>query len=84
MQPISKLRWHCRRGMRELDILFLHYLEQHYQNASEDEQLAFEALIDTSDPIITDYIFNRQNPPSTSINKVVAEMQHYLQRLSSD
>lgn len=78
MQDISKLRWHCRRGMRELDILFLHYLDNHYQNAAADEQLAFEALINTADPIITDYIFNRQNPPTVGITQVIEVMQRYL------
>lgn len=82
MQPISKLRWHCRRGMRELDILFLHYLDEHYAKASGDEQLAFETLIDTADPIITDYIFNRQTPPTTEITQVIMVMQGYLDRLS--
>lgn len=82
MQSVSKLRWHCRRGMRELDILFLHYLDEHYQAADADEQLGFETLIETPDPIITDYVFNRTQPPSEGIAKVVVIMQGYLDRSS--
>lgn len=78
MQSISKLRWHCRRGMRELDILFLHYLDDHYQSADAPQQLAFEALIETADPIITDYIFNRKAPPTDAMTQVVSVMQDYL------
>ena len=29
-EHIGKLRWRCRRGMKELDLLTLGYLERHY------------------------------------------------------
>lgn len=46
----SKLKWRCRRGMRELDEAMLAYLTQHYPVASRDEQARFEQLIDMQDP----------------------------------
>ncbi len=64
--------------MRELDILFTHYLDKHYQQADSAEQLAFEALIETADPIITDYLFNRKAPPSADMAAVIEVMQSYL------
>lgn len=44
-----KLKWRCRRGMKELDVLLLQYLEQHYDKASKQEQQAFENLLKLSD-----------------------------------
>lgn len=46
----SKLRWRCRRGMRELDEAMLAYLENHYVEASDAERADFEALQDMQDP----------------------------------
>jgi len=45
----SRLRWRCRRGMRELDVLLVRYLDRRYAGATRAEQLAFEALLDLPD-----------------------------------
>lgn len=47
---LSKLRWRCRRGMRELDEAMLAYLDNHYLHASEDERADFIALQEMQDP----------------------------------
>ena len=49
---MSRLRWRCRRGMRELDMLLLGYIENHYVNAVPAEQKAFRHLLTTPDPDI--------------------------------
>lgn len=46
----AKLRWRCRRGMRELDEAMLAYLENHYATACETEQQDFQTLLDWQDP----------------------------------
>ena len=46
----SKLRWRCRRGMRELDEAMLAYLDHHYDDAMDGEREAFEALLEMQDP----------------------------------
>ncbi|MCP4983899.1 MAG: succinate dehydrogenase assembly factor 2, partial [Gammaproteobacteria bacterium] len=33
MTEISRLRWLCRRGMKELDLVMTGYLENYYNNA---------------------------------------------------
>lgn len=47
---LSKLRWRCRRGMRELDEAMLAYLDNHYEHASEAERANFVALQEMQDP----------------------------------
>ncbi|MPV86871.1 FAD assembly factor SdhE [Ostreibacterium oceani] len=68
MQPIKKLHWQCRRGMKELDILFEYYLYNHYETATDAEQTAFETLINCQDPIILDYLFGRSQPNTATIS----------------
>lgn len=46
---LGRLRWRCRRGMKELDELLLAYLP-HYPNAPAGERVAFEALLELPDP----------------------------------
>ena len=47
---MAMLRWRCRRGMRELDVAMLTYLEQVYPGASTASQQAFERLLPLPDP----------------------------------
>ena len=47
---MAKLRWRCRRGMRELDEAMRAYLDNHYDSASADERTLFENLQDMQDP----------------------------------
>ncbi|MFK7860624.1 MAG: succinate dehydrogenase assembly factor 2 [Granulosicoccus sp.] len=47
---LSKLRWRCRRGMRELDEAMLIYLNNHFEEASEAERADFVALQEMQDP----------------------------------
>ncbi|MEE9326319.1 MAG: succinate dehydrogenase assembly factor 2 [Cocleimonas sp.] len=48
----SKLRWYCRRGMRELDVLLNDYLENHYLNSSSEKQITFKELLLLEDPVL--------------------------------
>lgn len=47
---IARLRWRCRRGMRELDAAMRAYLDHHYVEASAEEQALFEELQEMQDP----------------------------------
>ena len=51
-EELSRLRWRCRRGMRELDVLLMAYLENRYATAPETEQAAFRELLSLQDPDI--------------------------------
>jgi antitoxin CptB len=59
----GRLRWRCRRGMKELDILLTRYLDECYGTASTDEQRAFQHLLETQDPVIYAYCLGQERPP---------------------
>ena len=56
------LRWRCRRGMRELDVLLERYLEERYPCAPSIEQQAFEALLELPDPELHAYLCGARCP----------------------
>lgn len=49
MHGQRELRWRCRRGMRELDLLLTAYLERVYESASAVDQARFAALLERRD-----------------------------------
>ena len=76
MSEQAKLRWKCRRGMKELDLLLEGYLDSRYAGASREEQGAFQALLDMQDPELFDYVIGRQQPATEEQRRVV----HALRR----
>ena len=53
---LGRLRWMCRRGMRELDVLLERWLERYGSSASAEELALFEALLQWQDPELVSYL----------------------------
>lgn len=71
MSEQSRLRWQCRRGMRELDDLLLRYLDESYENDNEADKAAFRAVLELADPELNGYLLQRQTPSSEPIARVI-------------
>jgi antitoxin CptB len=54
MDELSKLRWQCRRGTRELDLLLEHYLNTRYPLAEEQEKARFVEMLNLDDSELLD------------------------------
>ena len=75
LEEMSRLRWRCRRGMRELDVLLLRYLEEEYPRASPQERDAFAGILELQDPEIFGYLVGRDSPAEASLRHVVARIR---------
>lgn len=60
----DRLRWRCRRGMKELDVLLARYVEERYDLAPSAERDAFEALLEDQDPQIYAYCLGQAPIPA--------------------
>ena len=74
-QEFARLRWQCRRGMRELDQLLCRYLERRYPEAGDAEKAAFAEFLSLPDPELVGYLLQKQIPESPEHARVV---QHIL------
>jgi antitoxin CptB len=70
-QEIGRLRWRCRRGMRELDVLLTRYVEEHYARASREHQEAFRMLLESPDPLIHAYCLGHEAPPTRVLASLI-------------
>jgi len=71
----AELKWQCRRGMRELDILLNNYFENDYLQASEDQKQAFRELLALPDPDLIGYLLGGQSPPEAALTDVVKQIR---------
>ena len=67
MMPTQKqrLRWQCRRGLVELDVLFQHYLEHQFMVAAVPEQAQFVQLLQQQDDQLQAWLLESVEPDPT-------------------
>jgi len=56
----NQLRWRCRRGMQELDILLLNFLDHRFDDTSIEQQQAFISLLEQQDDVLWDWLSGQQ------------------------
>jgi len=57
---MSRLRWRCRRGLLELDIVLGRFIEQYYAELDETQRLAFNVLLDMPDTELWDMVAGKR------------------------
>lgn len=58
----KRLWWHSRRGMLELDVLLLPFLEEVYSTLSEEDQAKYRRLLDVEDPELFQWFMQKGRP----------------------
>ncbi|OGS82803.1 MAG: hypothetical protein A2061_10975 [Gallionellales bacterium GWA2_59_43] len=58
-RSLQRMRWRCRRGLLELDIVLGRFVERHYATLDESERNAFDVLLDMPDNPLWDMIAER-------------------------
>ena len=71
MSSRSKLRWLCRRGSLELDLVLSRYLERGYDAAPAAEREIFEKLLDFPDPALHRYFIAQDDPDDPQLLNLV-------------
>ena len=67
----NRLRWACRRGMLELDLILEPFVEQFYETLEEADQLRFEVLLESEDQSLSMWLMKRQSPDSPDMQRIV-------------
>lgn len=74
----ARLKWACRRGMLELDVLFTPFVETGFADLNEEKKRVFERLLTCDDPDLYAWFMGHQ----ACDDKELAEMvQHILSRV---
>ena len=68
---INRLRWHCRRGMLELDVLLIPFLQDRFRDLELADQQRFEKLIECEDQDIFSWVMRNAEPEDGDIKRIV-------------
>jgi len=71
----SELKWRCRRGMLELDILLNGYLDKNYNTMSKQQGDIFSEVLDYPDQVLFDLLLGNMQSSDARVNRLVSEIQ---------
>ena len=69
---ITEVRWKCRKGIREVDILFSKYMEEVYRDLTPEQQKIFIEFIQQDTYEILDILVNDKSFDTKFTNLVDA------------
>ncbi|MEX1080387.1 MAG: succinate dehydrogenase assembly factor 2 [Halofilum sp. (in: g-proteobacteria)] len=76
MSEYTRMRWLCRRGMKELDELLTRFVERDFEHAPAPVQAAFAALLEYSDPELYALLCGRAAPCDPEQADVIVRIRH--------
>jgi len=90
---LNKIRWQCRRGMLELDMILISFFDNCYESLTIEEQGAFIRLLEYPDPTLYAWLMGRkgissgiQDDTPEDISEDIPEdllVQHIIKRIKS-
>ena len=71
MSEADRIRWQCRRGLLELDLVLAKFLDRHLDNLSSGSLTAFKRLLDYPDHDLWDLVNGKMTPPDAELALVI-------------
>lgn len=72
---LKRLRWRCRRGMRELDQLLTRYLDHAWPEDSGAQRGVFLELLDCEDDRLWHWFMGHEEPADAQLAALVARIR---------
>ncbi len=74
-EDLRRLRWRCRRGLLELDLILLRFVDECYPGLTEAEQSGFQELLSLPDATLLDYLAGRDKPADKALREIVRKIR---------
>lgn len=67
----KRIYWHSRRGMLELDLILMPFVEQHLRRLPEDDQQRYVALLEQEDTDMFRWFLRAEKPEDQELARIV-------------
>ncbi|MBD1389992.1 succinate dehydrogenase assembly factor 2 [Neiella sp. HB171785] len=78
---LARLRWGCRRGMLELDVILEPFFDNQFTSLSEQQQQIFERLLGCDDPELFAWIMGHEDCKDAELAAMVKTIVDYNRSL---
>lgn len=74
----SRLRWRCRRGMLELDLILRDFLDRGYNHLNMQQKNLLDQMLDYPDQLLFDLFLGHMNSSDKEISQLVTYIRHSI------
>jgi len=75
VSELARMRWKCRRGMLELDLLLRDFLDRGYQDLDETGQQLLDRILDYPDAVLLEWLMGRIRPTDKDVAQLVDKIR---------
>ncbi|MBA4501363.1 FAD assembly factor SdhE [Marinobacterium marinum] len=68
---VRRLTWQCRRGMLELDVLLVPFMQEAFSGLEPEDQNRFVKLLDSEDQDLFMWFMQRSVPEDPDMRRIV-------------
>ena len=72
---LSRLRWRCRRGVLENDLILARFMDARGSTISDDEVVGLDRLLRLSDNELWDLLAGRAEPDDAALRPLLAALR---------
>jgi antitoxin CptB len=72
---LNRLRWRCRRGLLENDLILARFLDVRGEALTEGEIALLDRLLDLSDAELWDLLSGRQEPEDAAVKLLLEALR---------
>ncbi len=72
---LNRLRWRCRRGMLENDLILARFLDARGVAITGDQMAALDRLLDLADNELWDLLSGRAEPHDAALRPLLTELR---------
>ena len=77
MHQLARLRWQCRRGTKELDLLLQRYLDSGYLLADDEEKALFVKLLVLEDDELVEVLMGEVDVETGEMKVLVEKIRAF-------
>ncbi len=79
-QDFNRIYWASRRGMLELDLVLMPFVEKRLRELSDAQQQQYINLLESEDTELFAWFLQRQRPTDPALTGIVDEILAFAQR----
>ncbi|CAA0083045.1 FAD assembly factor SdhE [BD1-7 clade bacterium] len=73
----SRVYWHSRRGMLEVDLALMPYAKEVYPSMSDEDKAIYRRLLEEEDTQLFAWVLDREKPEDPELAKMMGHILEY-------
>ena len=78
LDSLSRLRWQCRRGMLELDLILNAFMDRGFDALDNEQKNIFKQILDYPDQLLFDLLLDQMKSSDREVASLVTHIRNTI------